>query len=54
MTETQVTAIRMTEPPIIVFIPGFSPTTRNTHRGFRRGSMTAMRFADIAEIRLIA
>lgn len=54
MIETQVTVSRMTAPPMIVFPPGFSPRTRKTHNGFSTGSMTAMRFADTADTRLIA
>jgi hypothetical protein len=53
ITETAVTEIIISDPPIIVFTPGVSPTKRNTHIGLKTGSITAMRFADKADILLI-
>ncbi len=54
MTEALVTAKRMIPPPISVWTPGDSPSAKNTHTGLNTGSMTAIRFACIAETRLIA
>jgi hypothetical protein len=48
------TAVIMIIPPIIEFMWGLSPRTRNTQKGLKTGSMTAIRFAEIAEIFFMA
>ena len=52
--EAIVTARTMIPPPISALAPGASPIAKKTHMGLNTGSMTAMRIAETAEIRLIA
>ena len=51
--DAAVTDTIINDPPIIVLNPGNSPKNRKTHTGLNTGSITAIRFADSADIRLI-
>jgi hypothetical protein len=46
--EETITAVRMTPPPRRAGMPGFSPVTARTQRGFNTGSTTAVSMACMA------